>query len=171
LDVFTSKSTFLEHERSQQMGYIPKDAEWYLAEVIEEITVEDEPNNVVHFNWILVHAHSPEEAYSKALEHGRAGEVSYENPDGKLVRISFRGLHHLDVIHDKLEDGAEITYDERVGVPEEELQEYITPKDDLNVFRPFPTAFPPERPDYTSKEIMGAVEAFLARLHEAEDEQ
>lgn len=152
------------------MGYIPKDAEWYLAEMIEEITVEDEPSNVVHFNWILVHAHSPEEAYSKALEHGRAGEVSYENPDGKLVRISFRGLHHLDVIHDKLEDGAEITYQERVGLSEKELQEYIIPKDRLSLFLPDPPR-PPGRPNYADKEIEEQIQAILDHLHEAEDEQ
>ena len=54
------------------MGYIPEDAKWYLADLVEEITVEGDPRNVVHTNMTLVRADSPEEAYQKAVQLGTA---------------------------------------------------------------------------------------------------
>jgi hypothetical protein len=30
------------------MGYIPANAKWYLAEIVEQIAVEGDPRNVVH---------------------------------------------------------------------------------------------------------------------------
>jgi hypothetical protein len=66
------------------MAYIPKGAKWYLAELVEEITVEDEPRNVVHTNVILVRADSPQEAYDRSLGLGKQSETSYENLAGRL---------------------------------------------------------------------------------------
>ncbi len=63
------------------MGYIPEDAKWYLADIVQQITVEDEPRNVVHTNLVLIRADSPEEAYQKAIELGTAGDHSDENID------------------------------------------------------------------------------------------
>jgi hypothetical protein len=94
------------------MGYIPPDAKWYLAEIVQQITVEGDPNNVVHNNMVLVRADSPEDAYARAVELGAARELSYENPEGKGVTIRFKGLHDLNVIHDELEHGAELIYSE-----------------------------------------------------------
>jgi hypothetical protein len=56
------------------LGYIPKSAKWYLAEIVEQITVEGDPRSVVHTNLVLVRADSPEEAYQRAIELGAAGE-------------------------------------------------------------------------------------------------
>ena len=33
------------------MGYVPDDAKWWIAEIVEEITVEDDARNVVHINF------------------------------------------------------------------------------------------------------------------------
>jgi hypothetical protein len=52
------------------MGFVPKNAEWYLAEIVEELTVADDPRNVVWRNLTLVHANSPEDAYEQALRLG-----------------------------------------------------------------------------------------------------
>ena len=41
------------------MAYIPIDAELYIAELISEIRVEDDPANVLHRNFVLVKAASP----------------------------------------------------------------------------------------------------------------
>jgi hypothetical protein len=90
------------------MGFIPKDARWYLAGLVLEHTVEGDPRNVVHVNTHLIEADSPDEAYQKANALGRAGELEYANSDGKQVRVAFRGLRDLDVIHEDLEDGAEL---------------------------------------------------------------
>jgi hypothetical protein len=67
------------------MGDIPHDAKWYLAEIVEQITVSGGPRNIIHTNLVLIRADSPDEAYDKAVELGSAGEVSYENTDGKIV--------------------------------------------------------------------------------------
>jgi hypothetical protein len=93
------------------MAYIPKDARWYLADVVLEHTVESDPRNVVHVNIHLVEADSPERAYQKAYGLGRDAEQVYANSDGKEVRVVFRGLRDLNVIHEALEDGAELTYE------------------------------------------------------------
>src|SRR5688572_10012616 len=89
------------------MSYIPDSAIWYIAEIVEEISVESDPRNVIHRNMVLIHDNSAEEAYSKALEHGKHAETSYQNPEGKRFCIRFRGLRDLMVVHDDLEHGAE----------------------------------------------------------------
>jgi hypothetical protein len=140
------------------MAYIPTDAHWYIAEIVEQITVEDDPRNVVHKNLVLIRADSPETAYEKALSFGRNSEIHYGNPDGKQVHIIFRGLSDLNVIHDELEDGAELIYEERIGLTDESIEGLISPKERLGVFRP------PEHtkgPDYSSKEILDEARKLL----------
>jgi Domain of unknown function (DUF4288) len=133
------------------MGYIPKDAKWYLAEIVEEITVEDDPRNIVHRNLHLIRADSPEEAYRKAMELGAAGEASWENVDGKRVRFRFRGLCYLNVIHDELEHGAELSYREDIAVNESTIQEWIAPKEELGVFRPITRS---TGPHFASRDVI-----------------
>jgi len=137
------------------MAYIPTEAQWYIAELVEEITVEDDPRNVVHKNLVLIRAGSPEGAYDKALSLGREAETSYENPAGKHVRFTFRGLSELNVIHDELDDGAELLYEQKVGVPHHEIEKWVLPKEQLAVFR---SIAPGDWPDYSSKETMDDVE-------------
>ena len=133
------------------MSYIPADAAWYIAELLEEITVESDPRNVVHRNFVLIRADSPDEAYDKALALGRQSEISYQNPEGKQVHIAFRGLSELNVIHDDLKHGAEIFYEETIRVPKHEIEKWILPKDQLAVFRDIE---PAQGPNYSCKEIM-----------------
>ncbi len=118
------------------MAYIPKDARWYLADVVLEHTIEGDPRNVVHINLSLIEAASPEEAYDKAMKLEKESEQTYENTDGKQVRVVFRGLRDLNVIHDALEDGAELAYAEEIGVPESELSASLPHKYKLGVFAP-----------------------------------
>jgi uncharacterized protein DUF4288 len=138
------------------MAFIPEDAEWYLAEIVQEIFVEGDSRNVVHTNVVLIRADAPEDAYQKALELGDSKNISYENPEGKHVEIRFRGLHDLQVIHDQLEHGAELTYSEDIGMDEEALQRWVSSKEELGVFAPItPTA----GPDYRSGEVVKELEA------------
>jgi hypothetical protein len=118
------------------MSYIPPDARWYLADIVEEFRIESEPENIVHTNTILVRADSPEEAYQSALALGKEGEITYTNPEGKTVQVYFRGLRALNVIHGELEHGAELIYDKRTGMSESDLARWVSAKDDLEVFRP-----------------------------------
>ena len=57
------------------------------------------------------------------------------NTDGRRVRVLFRGLRELNVIHEPLEDGSELMYGGR-GVPEERLREWGRPRERLAVFAP-----------------------------------
>jgi hypothetical protein len=118
------------------MSYIPPDARWYLADIVEEFRIESEPENIVHTNTILVRADSPEEAYQSALALGKEGEITYTNPEGKTVQVYFRGLRDLNVIHGQLEHGTELIYEKRTGMSESDLAGWVSAKDDLEVFRP-----------------------------------
>ncbi len=127
------------------MGFIPPNAKWYLAYIVEEIRVEGERRNVLHTNQVLVRADSPDEAYEESLKLGRQCNISYRNERGKKVGIKFRGLRELSVVHDELEHGAELSYRERIGVSEQRIKEWIQPKSKLNVFAPIQ---PTSGPDY-----------------------
>ena len=133
------------------MGFIPHDAKWYLADIVEQITVEDDSRSIVHTNSVLIRADSPEEAYAKATELGQQGEISYENPGGKQVRITYRGLHDLNVIHDELEHGAELIFSERADVDELAIQQWVSEKQKLGVFAPIR---PSNGLDYRAKDVV-----------------
>ncbi len=130
---------------------IKQDAQWYLAEIVVHITVENDPRSVVHTNMILVQASSDEEAYKKAVQYGKAEEQTYENSDGQRVVSRFRGLHNLSRIYDDLQHGAEIIYSEDIGMDESQIEARVTPKQNLNVFK---SSKPTEGPDYSSRDIM-----------------
>ena|ERR1039458_646115 len=142
------------------MAYIPENAKWYLAAMIEEITVEGDSRSVTHKNYILIRADSPENAFEKAQELGKTSEVSYENPNGRLVHIRFKGLSQLNIIYDELEDGAEIHYEEFLGLSEEQIQALLCSKEELAVFRPIS---PSMGPDYSSRQVLEDVKHLLDR--------
>ena len=83
---------------SDAMSYIRKDAQWFIAQLIEEFRVEGSQRNAVHINYVLVEATKPEEAYLKALELGQQPNNQYQNPEGKRVVHRFVGLRDLDVV-------------------------------------------------------------------------
>jgi Domain of unknown function (DUF4288) len=121
-----------------RMPYIPANANWWLADLIVEFTIEGEDGNAVHYNLTLVRADSADEAYAKAVRLGERHEVTFTNTDGKLVNVRFRGLRDLMVIHDELEDGAELLYEEEADVAEDRILAAIRPKHKLSVFAPSP---------------------------------
>lgn len=134
------------------MAFIPKDARWYLADIVLEFVIEEEPRNVVHINTHLVEAGSPDEAYDKAVALGREAEDVYQNSDNKRVEAIFRGLASLNVIHEELEDGAEIIYREKIGVPPERFATFIPPKEELGVFAPI-LPCDANAPNYTDRSV------------------
>lgn len=137
------------------MAYVPKDAEWFLADLVQEIRVEGCKRNVVHINSVIIRAKSPEAAYVRAIAIGKSGAISYINPQGKRVSIRFRGLENLDVIHDPLGDECEIMFREKLGVSEKGIRKLLRAKRELEVFQPIRGRR--GRPDYSSKEIMDMV--------------
>ena len=118
------------------MGYVPPDARWFIADLILEFIIEEDHRNVVHVNIHLIEARTPDQAYQKALDLGKASEQHYVNTDGKQVQLRFRGLRDLNVIHDELEDGAELIYEEIDCVSEDQIQGWIKLKHALGVFAP-----------------------------------
>lgn len=117
------------------MAFIPENARWYIADLVVEHRVDGDSRNLVHVNIHLIEAGSPEEAFAKAVKLGQESEFVYTNTDGKDVRAVFRGLRDLNVVHDPLEDGVELTYEESVDVPEAKLTSSLSSKDELSVFR------------------------------------
>jgi len=116
------------------MAYIPPDAEWYIAEIIEEIRVPGRRRNHVWINTVLVHASSPEEAYSKSLKLGRDGNHSYKNMYGEKVVCKFRGIRELMVVHDTLEHGCELFFRSKF-LNENGIKRQISKKNDLSIFQ------------------------------------
>jgi hypothetical protein len=133
------------------MAFIPHDAKWYLAEIVQEITVQDDPRNIVWRNLTLVRADSPDEAYDKAISLGVDGNTEYENPDGKLVCTTFRGLSSLNVIYDELEHGAELLFHTDVDLRPDELKKVLRLKDELEVFSPIRKL---DGPDIASRAVI-----------------
>ena|SRR5438270_8556921 len=114
--------------------WIPKDMEWFLAEMIEDFSYADSEKHDVYVNTILIQAKSVEEAYAKALEKGEVYNSTYTNTDGITITTKFGGLRNLYLIYEKLEDGAEIIYEEIDDLTEEEVAALATPKEELVAF-------------------------------------
>jgi hypothetical protein len=143
------------------MAYVPHDAHWFLANLVEEIRVEGTKRSVVHVNYVLIEASSPEDAYNRAIEMGKRANQSYLNPRGKKVTVRFRGLNNLDVIYDPLEHGCEIMFREKLGQSESAIRKLLATKPKLEVFRPIRNR--PGRPDYASKSIMDEANRALSK--------
>ena len=111
--------------------WIPKDMEWFLADIIQELKVADAEDSTVWINTHLIRASSPDEAYEKALNLGKLYEDFWTNSDGEQVMSRFRGLRDLLLVYEKLEDGAEIMWEEQEDVSEQDIQEMIKPRAQL----------------------------------------
>lgn len=79
------------------MAYIPYDAEWYLADIVQRFRVQGDPRIVIHINTVLIQASRPDDAYAKAMALGEEGNMSYLNPAGRKVTSKFVGLGNLNV--------------------------------------------------------------------------
>ena len=129
---------------------------WYLADLVLEITVEGDARNVVHINAHLIEASSPDHAHEKALGLGQSSQADYSNTEGRRVSIRFRGLTSLVAIHDELADGAELCYDEKVGLTEEEIRRLVKPREELSEFLPRRPKL--DGPNYLPGEVMEMLE-------------
>jgi hypothetical protein len=144
------------------MAFMPRDAKWYVADLVVRIRVEGDRRTVVHVNTHLIRADSPAEAYEKARALGRQSETSYLNPRGRKVAVAFLGLSELNVVHEALEDGAELAYTERIGLSNAETRKLVRARSRLAVFAPLPRRAKP--PDYASAEVLAEVVARVERM-------
>jgi hypothetical protein len=62
----------------------------------------------------------------------------------------------LNVVHEALEDGAELIYEESAGVPENQLSNWLCPKEQLSVFSKGHAK--KDWPNYMPKEIADALD-------------
>jgi hypothetical protein len=137
---------------------------WYLSQLIMEISVFGSKRNVVHKNLILIRAKTSEQAYKKAKILGKNSETSYLNPKNQEVKIKFRGIGILEEMYESPEDGAELMFQEYVGVSPQKIKSWLPSKRELQVFTK-PKPFKKRDPDYSSKEI---VEMVLRNLQKKE---
>jgi len=104
----------------------------YIADLVIEFRIEDEPNRLIHRNATLVFARNPDEAYEEALKLGASQEVSYVNTDGMGVQCVFRGIAELSHIHEALEHGGELSYREIPDATEAAILKMIGKKEEFS---------------------------------------
>lgn len=92
----------------------PELSRWYIAELTEEVTLEGDPQHVVHRKTRIIFADSAEDAYEKALSMITEHELKYLNDHNKAVRTRFWGLRELTLSNEDM-DRAGILPKERLG--------------------------------------------------------
>jgi len=97
------------------MANSPEVSRWYIAELTEEVTLEGDPQQVVHRKTRVIFADSAEDAYEKALSMITEHELNYLNEHHKAVRTRFLGLRELELSNEDM-DRAGILPEERIGV-------------------------------------------------------
>jgi hypothetical protein len=122
-------------EQTSQRRWVPKNIEWFLAEMIQEFDFTNGDGPLVWVNTILIQASSVDEAYEKSMAKGKEYDYTFINSDQEEVTSRFRGLRDLYLIYEKLEHGAELLYSEYDEITEEEIVEMSTPKDELAAFK------------------------------------
>ena len=86
-------------------------------------------------NTIIVKAHSREEAHKKSAAVGRLSEGSEAwNKEGRRGAWRFEGLTILLPIYEKLEDGAEILWEEHTNRTVRSVKRMVRSKSSLSVF-------------------------------------
>jgi len=81
----------------------PEMARWYIAELTEEVTLEGDPQNVVHKKTRVIFADSPQDAYEKALTMITEHEIGYLNEHHKAIRTRFWGLRELNLSNEDMD--------------------------------------------------------------------
>ncbi len=98
------------------MPHSPQTTEdrWYIAELTEEVTLEGDPQNLVHKKTRVIFADSPQDAYEKALSMITEHEISYLNQHHRAIRTRFLGLRELNLSNEDM-DRAGMLPQERIG--------------------------------------------------------
>jgi hypothetical protein len=117
---------------------------WYVASILVRFEWYDEDKENLNRrclaweNTILIKADSPEEAYAKALEEGKAheehGEAWDADNEERKGRWRFEGLTSLLAIYNELEDGAEIIWREFENRSVKKVRSWVKSKEELEVF-------------------------------------
>jgi hypothetical protein len=115
---------------------------WYVAHELLYFVRKKEKNRaknqkvVVWENLVLINARSAEQAYRKAMKHGRLSEENVRI-NGDEGYCKFKGLRDLVLIYNELEDGTELEWhDMRLSAAE--LDRITKPKSQMQAFNPGP---------------------------------
>lgn len=83
--------------------------QWYAATLIIRHRIEDHNEPYQCDEEVrLIHARTPDKAYTKAYKLGKAQETCILNDAGEMVYVEFVGLADLCLIDSPLNDGAKI---------------------------------------------------------------
>ncbi|WP_338844900.1 DUF4288 domain-containing protein [Massilia sp. W12] len=114
---------------------------WWIASFIMRAAWEDEPNPSLKSrcwaweNTIILQAPDREAAYEKALALAEQDCGSeFEGSKNRKGRWVFEGLTSLLAIHEELQDGAEILWEEHDNRTLGKIRSWIKRKDELEVF-------------------------------------
>jgi hypothetical protein len=100
---------------------------WYIAELTEEVTLEGDPQNLVHKKTRVIFADSPQDAYEKALSMITEHEISYINEHRKAIRTRFWGLRELNLSNEDMERAGMLPPD-RIGTARRRNSTGLTPE-------------------------------------------
>lgn len=142
------------------MNDIPKDVDWFIAQIVVLISVSDE-GSVGHINYVLIKANSLDEAYRKARRVGELEESTHLNKRGNKVDVEFLGLKSLTPVYEDLEDGSEILYDEIPGTGRSEMRSLVRKRSELVGTGPGRTR---SAPDYGYPEIEREAKLLVRKL-------
>jgi hypothetical protein len=117
-------------------------SKWYLANIIEYPIIIDkktgkEKKYINYLYWddlVLIKAINTEKAYRKACIEGKLRENSYINSEGHRVKWKFAGLRELVMIHDEIEDCAELACYQGNVKSIKYIKRFIPQKNKLTVF-------------------------------------
>jgi Domain of unknown function (DUF4288) len=93
----------LKRLKRKDMANSPEADRWYIAELTEEVTLEGDPQNIVHKKTRVIFADSPEDAYEKALAMITEHEIGYLTEHHKAIRTRFWGLRELTLSNEDMD--------------------------------------------------------------------
>jgi len=111
--------------------------QWYLVEVIEKCEPVDKDKTsdlrrvTTWGNIHLIKAISSEEAYDKGVKIGKGGAFKFNNSDNVEMEWSFVGIGDLLLIHEDIEDGAELMWTDYGDITNKRAQSFAKSKEEL----------------------------------------
>ena len=110
---------------------------WFLADIVETITIQGMKTQSIWINTYLIRADTPAIAYQKAIVIGNSLNIKFNNSRGQTVKYKFIGLHDILPIYEPLKDGAEIAFEEYKIINPSSINKFITPRNELTVFKDY----------------------------------
>lgn len=115
---------------------------WWIATIVERYEHFDEDKKKLNrrctawMNTVLIKAGNRDEAYRKAIAQGKLGTDSICGPEGgRQGHWVFEGLASLLPIYEKLEDGAEILWEQATNITVKTVKASVKGKLALECFQ------------------------------------